>query len=137
MTAVVRLPNWQDRLYGYLRQAAHRPFAEGAHDCALFLAGGIKAMTGHDYAADYRGRYTTTRGGLRILRRDGFQDHVALAAHHLSEKPVAFANVGDGAVVMADGAPALGIVQGGAVFVLGARGLSHVALTQARKVLEV
>jgi len=137
MSAHPRLPDWRTRLQEYLLKVARTPFKEGVNDCALFLAGGVAAMTGVDYAAPYRDRYTTTRGGLRILRRDGFEDHVALAAHHLSEKPVAFANVGDGAVVVRGNEPALGIVQGASVFVLMPDGIGHVALTDASTAWEV
>lgn len=113
-----RLPDWYERLKGYLADAAAKPFVEGKHDCALFLAGGVEAMTGTDYAARYRGRYTTTRGGLRVLRKDGFADHIAFAANHLAEKPTAFLNVGDGAVVETDAGGSLGIVQGENIYVL-------------------
>lgn len=83
------------------------------------------------------GCYTTIRGGLRVLRRAGFEDHVALAQHHLAAKPVAFANVGDGAIVLSGNERALGIVQGPNVFVLRPEGLGHVPLAAAHSVLVV
>ena len=132
-----RLPDWRHRLHGYLQDVARTPFKPGSNDCALFLAGAVEAMRGVDYAAPYRGRYTTITGGLRILRRDGFDDHIALARHHLKEKPVAFAHVGDGAVVIGEDGPALGIVQGAAIFVLTPTGMGHVPLISAETVLEV
>ncbi len=137
MTAVPRFPDWRARLQDYLQKVSRTPFEDGVNDCALFLAGGVEAMTGKDYAAPYRGRYTTIRGGMRILKRAGFEDHIDLALHHLKEKPVAFANVGDGAVVVNGNEPALGIVQGPSIFVLMEHGIAHVPLTQARTVLEV
>lgn len=130
-TPLYRLPDWRVRLVAYLAEAARRPFAEGAHDCALFFAGGVAAMTGVDHAEAYRGRYRTTRGGLRILRRHGFADHIALAAHHLPEQPVAFAREGDGAAVPTPEGPALGIVQGEGVYVLSPERLALVHLTTA------
>ena len=107
------------------------------NDCALFLAGGVAAMTGQDYAAPYRGRYTTTRGGLRILRNEGFADHLALAEHHLKREPVAFANAGDGAAVEWEGQLALGIIQGAQIYVLNEAGLALVPLSSAICALEV
>lgn len=133
----MRVRGWQARLIDYLGGAARTPFADGQHDCALFAAGAVAAMTGHDYAAPYRGRYTTIRGGLRILRRDGFADHVALAAAHLPEKPVARANPGDLAVIDTLDGPALGVVQGEGIFVLGQNGMALVPLLSAIQVLEV
>ena len=132
-----RYPDWQIRLRSYLQAVTRTPFEPGSNDCALFLAGGVEAMTGVDYAMPYRGRYTTLRGGLRVLKKEGFEDHIDLARSHLPEKPVAFANVGDGAVVLDGNEPALGIVQGASVFVLTETGLGHVPLTAAATVLEV
>lgn len=132
-----RFPDWRTRLVAYLAESVRKPFQEGEHDCALFLAGGVHAMTGVDYAAPYRGRYTTTRGGLRVLRKDGFRDHVALAAHHLAEKPVAFAREGDAAVVPVEPFGALGIVQGEGVYVLTEHRLAVLPLTSALRAFEV
>lgn len=136
-SSLKRRPDWRARLIAYLARAAREPFAEGRHDCALFLAGGVEAMTGVDYAAPYRGRYTTTRGGLRLLRRAGFADHVALAARHLPECPPAFAAEGDGAAVETPEGPALGIVQGEGVYVPGPAGLAVVPLTTAARAFRV
>ncbi len=132
-----RLPDWRARLLTYVANAAQTPFEEGKHDCALFFAGAVDAMTGVDFAAPWRGRYTTTRGGLRVLRRDGFADHVALAAYHLPGKPPAFLAVGDGAVVETDDGPALGVVQGAQVYILLPHGLGLVPVTAAARGFEV
>lgn len=132
-----RLPDWRARLVSYLAQAQREPFNPGRHDCALFAAGAVAAMTGQDYAAPYRGRYTTLRGGVRVLRREGFEDHIALAAHHLPARPVSFARPGDLAVVPTEDGPALGVVQGAGVFVLSPAGVALVPLTAADKAFGV
>lgn len=119
----MRYPDWNSRLIAYLSTVVERPVQPGIHDCALFLAGAVEAQTGTDYAAPYRGRYTTIAGGMRILRKDGFDDHIALAAHHLPEIPPAFAQPGDGAVVETPDGPALGLVQGERIYVVGPAGL--------------
>lgn len=134
---MMRLQDWEPQLVAYLRDSVLRPFKDGEHDCALFSAGGVLAMTGRDYAAPYRGRYTTQRGGIRILRRDGFRDHIALAAAQFSERPVAFARPGDLAVVKADAGDALGIVQGEGIYLLAREGLTVVPLLVATRVFEV
>lgn len=138
MTKIVkRTPNWRLDLISYLEASARRPFRHGTHDCALFLAGGVLAMTGVDFAAPYRGRYTTQRGGFRVLKADGYADHIALARAKLSEKPVAFAREGDGAIIPGALVDALGIVQGSMIYVLRENGLACVPLTAASRVLEV
>lgn len=134
---MTRLPDWRARLTEYLADARNEPFAPGRHDCALFAAGAVAAMTGADYAAPYRGRYSTLRGGLRVLRRDGFDGHVALAAHHLPECPVAFAGPGDLAAVPTPQGEALGVVQGAGIFVPSEAGLAVVPLTAASRAFKV
>ena len=69
---MMRRPDWRDRLVSYLHSARQRPFEFGQHDCSLFAADCVAAMTGNDMAADWRGRYATMRGGLRVLRKAGF-----------------------------------------------------------------
>lgn len=114
----MRYPDWRARLEAYFRQVGREPFAWGRHDCALFLAGAVEAMTGEDYAAPFRGRYKTPLGAQRVLRKEGFESLAAVASAHLKEIPPAAARVGDGALVRVEGIEALGVVQGPRVRVL-------------------
>ena len=88
-------------------------------------------------AADWRGRYSTMRGGLRVLRKAGFEDHIALAAAHFPEVPPLMAQPGDLAVVPTDDGQALGVVQGEAVYVLGPHGLGLVSILSASRAFRV
>lgn len=137
MARLTRLPDWRSRLLAYLSGAAALPYVEGKHDCALNCANAVLAMTGVDYAEAYRGRYTSQRGGYRILRKDGFRDHVDLVAHHLTEKPVSFAHPGDVAVVDGPFGASLGVVQGELIYVLNEEGLATVPLLSASRCFEV
>ncbi len=132
-----RLPDWRVRLAEWLEEVRNQPFAQGRHDCALFAAGAVRAVTGTDLAEVYRGRYRTTRGGLRILRKAGFDDHVALALHHFARQPIALVREGDLVVSDTDQGPGFGVVQGAAAYVLGQNGLALMALSQARLALKV
>ncbi|MCE8007128.1 hypothetical protein [Aestuariivita sp.] len=126
-----RRKDWMSRLTGYVGRTARLSIDPGTHDCALFLAGAVLAMTDVDFAAPYRGRYTTLRGGLRILRKDGFEDHIALARYHLETRPTAFLQVGDGAVVDTPLGPALGVVQGPSIYLVGYERQEVMPLTSA------
>ena len=128
-----RLPDWKPRLIAWLASIARTPFEPGKHDCALFVAGAIAAMTGEDPAARFRGRYTTVRGGLRVLRAEGFGDHVEMVASRLEEVAPLMAQVGDIAVVDTPEGPALGIVAGADILVPGRDGLGAVSLMQGRR----
>lgn len=108
-----RLPDWRSRLFAYIDDARARPFAWGRHDCAFFAAGAVEAMTGEDFAAGFRGRYTTPRGALIVLRRAGFVDLASLAGSRLPEIHPSQARAGD--VVAFPTHDALGLALGVAI----------------------
>lgn len=134
---MIRRQDWFPRLVQYMGECARTPFAEGSHDCALFTAGAVEAMTGEDYAAPYRGRYTTTKGGLRMLRKAGHADQIALAAANLPEIPVGSAGPGDVAAVATPEGEALGIVQGAGVYVMAAGGMGILPASQITRAFRV
>lgn len=135
----MRLPDWQARLSAYILASWTRPLAPGQFDCMLFGAGGVEAVTGTDPAADFRGRYTTLKGGFRVLKNAGFLDHIACIDAHFARIPRAQAIGGDLAAVPGeDGTAAVGIVQGTLIYVLGPEGgLSLAPIEAALAVWEV
>lgn len=139
---MIRRADWPARLAAYLAVEAGTPFVPGTSDCALFAAGAVAAMTGSDPAARWRGRYSTARGGLRVLRREGYADAVAVAAALLRRRAEGERAVpGDVCALetpdqAAPGA-ALGIVQGAFVYVRGAEGLGLVHLPPGAPIFEV
>lgn len=134
---MMRLYDWETRLTVYLSRIAREGFAWGRHDCALFAAGGVEAVTGHDPAAVWRGRYDTSAGGMRLIRAAGYRDHLD-AARRL-HPPVARSMIlpGDLAVVEGDGGRALGIVQGTMIYVLRPEGLGLLPIERAVELLGV
>ena len=132
-----KLINWHARLAAYLAACRARPFAYGEHDCALFAAGAVQAMKGVDPALEWRGRYTTQRGGLRVLRRAGFRDHIEAVAAQFPEIPVSSALPGDLAAIGTEDGPALGVVQGAAIYVLGPGGLGLMPRSAATRAFRV
>lgn len=125
----MRRPDWRGRLDLYVNEVRRLPFSPGTHDCALFVAGAIEAMTGEDPAAELRGRYRTLEEGLVLLQSQGFIDHVDAAAARFERIPREMAQIGDLAVVKAEAeGRALGLVGGHRVFVVGHRGMLTVDL---------
>jgi hypothetical protein len=113
---IARLPDWEARLSAYLEPLLFSArFAWGVCDCAIFSADAVRAMTGHDCAAAFRGRYSTSRGSARALNRFGAGSLKATLDSLLPAKPVGFAQRGD--VVMHDGAA--GICMGAFAFFVG------------------
>lgn len=72
-------------------------FQWGRHDCALFAADCVQAITGIDPASELRG-YTTEAGAAKCIRRAGGME--ALADARLGARvPVLMAQVGDVALL--------------------------------------
>ena len=137
MTKLVRKKTWRSDLTAFVAAAAARPFRPGKHDCALFAAGAVKAMTGADLARGYRSKYRSLAKGQQVLQARGFTDHIALAAHHLPEIAPIMAQEGDIVVVEADEDSALGVVQGPMIYVLRPSGLGLVEFTEAVRAFRV
>lgn len=136
---VHRCLDWRVRLSRYVHEVARRPFAWGEHDCALFAAGAVAAMTGHDFGAGHRGKYKTLAGGLRRLKKAGYADHAGMVASLFAEIHPSHAHVGDIAAIEEDGHIALGIVQGPRIYVLrpGEAGIGTVDLLDAKRAFRV
>ncbi|WP_425595623.1 DUF6950 family protein [Phaeobacter inhibens] len=132
--SIKRHSQWRSNLCGFLASVSRQKFRPGSHDCALFAAGAVQAMTGADLAADYAGRYRTVAEGMALLRSEGVVDLTALVIRHFEEIPPLKAGVGDLALVQGEGGEdALGVVQGPSIFVLQRNGLGRVSLEAGLK----
>ena len=63
---MTRRPDWAERLAATIEAAHGRAVEPSRHDCGLFVADCILAMTGVDVAADWRGRYGAFSQGLAL-----------------------------------------------------------------------
>jgi len=115
-------PDWHNRLIAVIRAAEKRPFLWGEHDCCLFAADCAEAMTGENFADDWRGTYDNETGAKKALLRGGGSLEKVLAKY-LDEVPVKMAQRGDIAVVENAGTRCAGVIYGGAVWVPGEEGL--------------
>lgn len=133
----MRLYNWEQRLSAYITTLAARPFDYGRHDCALFAAGAVEALTGHNPALPWIGRYRTELGGRRLMRRAGFDGHVAGFRSLFPQiRPVDRLH-GDLAVLEHGGREIMGVSGGGVIHVLREDGLGLVPASAARDYLAV
>lgn len=89
--------DWHQRLNAWVVKSAAMPFVWGQHDCGLNAATCVQLQIeeGIDFAADFRGKYTSLKGGLKLLRKAGYSDHAAWAASVLPEISHAEAQIGD------------------------------------------
>ncbi|MDO5704031.1 MAG: hypothetical protein Q4G49_03030 [Paracoccus sp. (in: a-proteobacteria)] len=133
----MRLYDWEARLSDYICRVAKTPFEYGVHDCALFAAGGVEAVTGSNPAVKWAGRYGCALGGLRQMRRVGYADHIDCAARLFPAISAAARMAGDLAVVTQGDDRALGIVQGALIYVLLGDQIGLVPAHRASQILGV
>lgn len=121
----MRRLNWHQHLAETLQAAMTRPFLWGEHDCCLFAADCVQAMTGTDYAVEFRNTYHTAAGAQKaILKRA--ESLTVLVDGLFSRTDVRLIQRGD--VVLFDGpqGETLGVVWHGAVWAAGERGAGPV-----------
>lgn len=132
MTEMARRNDWPERLITAIEGAHGRPFSWGEHDCALFAANTVQAMTGQDFAVPFRGRYRTRLGALRKLYPfGGLEAYVDTLG--LAEIRPAFARRGDLALIDTEDGPALGICTGRTVTYPALDGLLARPVRDARR----
>lgn len=60
--------DWPEQANAFVAKVMKKPFVWGEFDCCLFAADCVQAMTGEDFAADFRGKYTDGPGGYQLLK---------------------------------------------------------------------
>jgi hypothetical protein len=140
--ALERKQYWDTRAYHeFLLQRASAPFVWGAHDCALFAADGIEAITGVDIAADFRGKYHDEASAAALIKQVCGGSSVADAAlycarkHGLVEwsKPL-FAQRGDLVIAKQGAGMIAGLVHlNGHIVAAGEKGLMIMPITTVQR----
>ena len=120
-----RLPDWEQRLDALVAARMHTPFAWGEHDCCLWAADAVQAVTGDDPAHGLRGSYADKRGALRVLGPlGGLPGAAARGGRQLPEPR--FAQAGDIGMVHDGVRHVLGVCTAGLWLVAGGAGLAVV-----------
>lgn len=95
----MRRDDWEARLAEVLATAVAQPFAWGIQDCCLFAADCVQALTGIDFADEFRGTYDDAdSAAMRLIAVTGTTE-IAIAINEYFKFPrlgnVAFAARGD------------------------------------------
>lgn len=133
----MRQINWHYWLEKEITAAGGRPFEWGVQDCALFACNCIKAMTGQDTAAAFRGQYDseeTAYAALQAYAGGGLLETAqAICADH-GFMPIlpAYAGRGDLALCRLPTGDTLGIISlnGREVLVAANKGLQRVPFSK-------
>lgn len=131
----VQVSAWRRRFDALVRDRMNRPFAWGTHDCCMWAADCVLAITGTDPAAAYRGSYSTEAEAMALL--DSLGGLEAIGAMAGPACPALTARIGDIGIVSGSGAQTLGVCIGTGWLAPAAAGLAHLPLTSARRAWRV
>ena len=95
----MRVSAWPERLSAYLEKARNQPHKYGKHDCLLFIAGAVKAVTGKDHGRGHRRKYKSATSAARYLGKLGARSPEEYLDKLFEAKPIGFAQMGDLALV--------------------------------------
>jgi hypothetical protein len=119
-----RIEHWERHLAEAVAAAQARPFAWSLNDCPTFAFETRQLLTGGtDVAALWRGRYRTARGGLRVMRRLGW-DTLEVMGLALLGPPLASVHLAQrGDLVLATGGSGFGVCIGARAVGMAPEGL--------------
>ena len=134
----VRREDWPLRLNAWLDSVRDRAFAWGQFDCALGAADAVFAMTGVDYAVEFREAYFSKRNAVRLLaERGGLEALVTQALGAPLDGPK-LAQRGDVVLVDSGGeGPALAVVIGASAVAPSPAGVVFVPMARWTKAWRV
>lgn len=137
----MRSRDWETRLHAICQERKRTPFVWGQHDCALFVADCVQAMTGQDLAAECRGRYSSKEEAAALLTEScGGDLETYMEQRGLTEWPtVRLAQRGDMVLLHRELGPALGIVSldGQRALFAGPDGLEKLAVLDCERAWRV
>lgn len=99
---------------------------ERLHDCVLFVADGVLAVTGVDYMGELRGLWTDEDSALRVIQERGGPGGLFKAMDGVLERiPPAAGHRFDVGGILVDRMPTLCWLEGQTVAAAGPRGLTR------------
>ncbi len=124
-----RFEDWPRRLDAAIEAARARHFSwsEG-HDCCLFAADVVLALTGRDFAESFRGRYSTRAEAVALLGARGGLEAVVTSYLGQPLPTALLARRGDVVMVETPEGRALGVSVGGKAACAGPQGLTFVPM---------
>jgi hypothetical protein len=120
---------WRQRLGVLIQDRMTTPFEWGSQDCCLWAADCVLAVSGVDYAAPFRGRYSTAAGALEMLLAAG--GLVALADQVGPRISALMASFGDIGIVQLEDRQLLAVCAGEVWLAPAAAGLAARPLPEA------
>lgn len=130
----MRLDGWERRFNDLIDERMNCKLVWGEHDCCMFVADSVKAITGNECAGFSRGKYSNKIGAYRKLKEyagGGISEMMNKIAeeYSLNEVGVNYAGRGDVALCVVDthigdDVEVLGVLTGdGRIMIAGRDGL--------------
>ncbi len=134
---MTRRKDWPSRFAALVEEARLRPFEWGVHDCCLWAADSVLALTGVDHALGLRGTYADALAARRVL--DALGGYAGAAALAGPEIAPALAGAGDVGLVAsgAEDGVSLGVCTGIEWLCVGDAGLLRFPLASAQRAWRV
>ena len=131
----MKCEGWEKVLREYIEEAKNATFEWGEHDCCLFAARYVDAVTGTEHTKEWHGRYRTEAEAYALMATRGMAGPIAIADANLRRKDVARAGRGD--IVSFEGG-AIGICAGRySYFFVESKGLSALPTLKCKNAWEV
>ena len=130
---MLRKSTWELCLAQYIEECRHKPFEYGVHDCCMFAAGAVQAVTSQDPMAEFRGKYKSQATSVRALKEIGFGDLESTIDSKFSVIEVGLAQRGD----LAFYDNAIGVVVGSWAWFVSDDGLERIDRSQWAKAWSV
>jgi len=129
-----RIEGWEKRLAAYLLANKDVPFEWGRQDCATFMFGAVREITGQEMREV---TWSSALEAMRIIEEDGGLGAAACAPLGRSSQNWREIRRGDVALIDQDGRPAICVCTGQSLCGPGEKGLEHVHLDRAINVWKV
>lgn len=123
----MRRLDWQERLAALIEAKRDEPFRWGQHDCGLWGAAVVEAITGADFGAAFRGEYDDAATAAEVLRTKGAGTLGKTFDRHLHRIPPGFAQRGDLVCKGRGRTAAIGVCIGDEGLFVGDEGLIRVS----------
>lgn len=128
----MRVRGWEQQLVRLTTGKLRTPWAWGEHDCVMFAADCILAMTGVDLADEFRGRYENEHEAWALLAHLGHEDLGSLVSTRLPEIKPRDAQRGDVVLMPGEFGDFIAICDGAtAVGPRAPRGINHNPMSAA------
>lgn len=133
----MRKKGWEQALHRTCVKAMRKAYRWGEQDCALFAADCVLAMTGKDFAKDYRGKYDSEESANEMLASLKCESIGDLPGIHLIEITPSLAQRGDIVLMPGELGEFLAVCDGRTAVGPVPRGLQHNPMSIATRAWRV